>query len=135
MAFTPGGGGWPQPGMIGPWHCLTRSGNPTGPERLTAATGALLDVDFSGGDSGGAGSDVLMVLGAGTDRALRLWDATTGRMRHTLTGHAEKVVSAKFCPWNYARAVSCSHDRTIKVWDLSEVSVRRASCARAIATQ
>ncbi len=93
------------------------SGNPTGPERLTGSTGAMLDVDFSGGDGGGAGS-VLMVLGAGTDRAVRLWDATTGRMRHTLTGHAEKVVSAKFCPWNYARAVSCSHDRTIKVWDL-----------------
>ena len=93
------------------------SGNPTGPERLTGSTGAMLDVDFSGGDGGGAGS-VLMVLGAGTDRAVRLWDATTGRTRHTLTGHAEKVVSAKFCPWNYARAVSCSHDRTIKVWDL-----------------
>ena len=93
------------------------SGNPTGPERLTGSTGAMLDVDFSGGDGGGAGS-VLMVLGAGTDRAVRLWDATTGRTWHTLTGHAEKVVSAKFCPWNYARAVSCSHDRTIKVWDL-----------------
>ena len=93
------------------------SGNPTGPERLTGSTGAMLDVDFSGGDGGGAGS-VLMVLGAGTDRAVRLWDATTGRTRHTLTGHAEKVVSAKFCPWNYARAVSCSHDRTVKVWDL-----------------
>ena len=93
------------------------SGNPTGPERLTGSTGAMLDVDFSGGDGGWAGS-VLMVLGAGTDRAVRLWDATTGRTRHTLTGHAEKVVSAKFCPWNYARAVSCSHDRTIKVWDL-----------------
>ena len=93
------------------------SGNPTGPERLTGSTGAMLDVDFSGGDGGGAGS-VLMVLGAGTDRAVRLWDATTGRTRHTLTGHAEKVVSAKFCPWNYALAVSCSHDRTIKVWDL-----------------
>ena len=93
------------------------SGNPTGPERLTGSTGAMLDVDFSGGDGGGAGS-VLMVLGAGTDRAVRLWDATTGRTRHTLTGHAEKVVSAKFCPWNYARAVSCSHDRTIQVWDL-----------------
>ena len=93
------------------------SGNPTGPERLTGSTGAMLDVDFSGGYGGGAGS-VLMVLGAGTDRAVRLWDATTGRTRHTLTGHAEKVVSAKFCPWNYARAVSCSHDRTIKVWDL-----------------
>ena len=93
------------------------SGNPTGTERLTGSTGAMLDVDFSGGDGGGAGS-VLMVLGAGTDRAVRLWDATTGRTRHTLTGHAEKVVSAKFCPWNYARAVSCSHDRTIKVWDL-----------------
>ena len=93
------------------------SGNPTGPERLTGSTGAMLDVDFSGADGGGAGS-VLMVLGAGTDRAVRLWDATTGRTRHTLTGHAEKVVSAKFCPWNYARAVSCSHDRTIQVWDL-----------------
>jgi autophagy-related protein 16 len=62
----------------------------------------------------------MMVLGAGTDRAVRLWDATTGRVRHTLTGHGEKVCSARFCPWDAARAVSCSHDRTVKVWDLAK---------------
>ena len=124
IAFTPGGDVLATAGddkLVALWDGGT--GNTTGPERLAGATGALLDVDFSGGDGGGGGGGgggVMMVLGAGTDRAVRLWDATTGRLRHTMTGHAEKVCAARFCPWDAARAVSCSHDRTIKVWDLNK---------------
>ena len=123
VAFTPGADVLATAGddkTVALWD--TGSGLATGPERLTGATGALLDVDFSGSDGRGGNQpgDGLMVLGAGTDRAVRLWDATTGRLRHTLTGHAEKVCSARFCPWEATRAVSCSHDRTIKVWDLQK---------------
>ena len=120
VAFTPGGDVLATAGddkMISLWDAGT--GLATGPERLAGATGALLDVDFSGG-GGGTGSNVMMVLGAGTDRALRLWDATSGRVRHTLTGHSDKVCASRFNPWEASRAVSCSHDRTIKVWDLNK---------------
>jgi autophagy-related protein 16 len=123
VAFTPGGDVLATAGddkTVALWDAGT--GHATGPERLVGATGALLDVDFSGGDggAGGGGGGATMVLGAGTDRAVRLWDATTGRALHTLTGHADKVCAARFCPWDATRAVSASHDRTIKVWDLSK---------------
>ena len=54
--------------IVALWDAGT--GQPTGPERLVGATGALLDVDISG-DGGGD----MCVLGTGTDRAVRLWDA------------------------------------------------------------
>ena len=109
--------------IVALWDAGT--GQPTGPERLVGATGALLDVDISG-DGGGD----MCVLGAGTDRAVRLWDAATGLVRHTMTGHADKVCAARFCPWETNRAVSCSHDRTIKVWDLAKgYAVASIMCA------
>ena len=118
IALTPGGDVLATAGddkVIALWDVET--GLATGPGRLTGATGALLDCDFSSGPSDGGG---LMVLGAGTDRAVRLWDATSGRVRHTMTGHADKVCSAKFNPWESNRAVSCAHDRTVKAWDLNK---------------
>jgi autophagy-related protein 16 len=126
LAFTPGGDVLATAGddkIVALWDAGT--GQPTGPERLVGATGALLDVDISG-DGGGD----MCVLGAGTDRAVRLWDAATGRVRHTMTGHADKVCAARFCPWETNRAVSCSHDRTIKVWDLAKgYAVASIMCA------
>ena len=139
IAFTPGGDVLATAGddkIVALWDAGT--GAATGPERLMGATGAVLDVDFSGGGGGGGGgsggdggggsgggggggggASALMVLGAGTDKTLRLWDATTGRVRHTMTGHADKVCTARFSPWEPARAVSCAQDRTVKVWDLN----------------
>ena len=39
------------------------------------------------------------------------------RLRHTLTGHSGKVLSAKFLG-DATRVVSGSHDRTLKVSDI-----------------
>lgn len=36
-------------------------------------------------------ADGSKLLAGGADRALRLWDLSTGRVLHTLTGHAQKV--------------------------------------------
>ena len=35
--------------------------------------------------------DQVSVLGAGNDKSIRVWDPTTGRVRHTMTGHTGKV--------------------------------------------
>jgi hypothetical protein len=81
---------------------------------LRGALGALLDVAWS--------PDGKAILGAGVDKALRLWDVSSGRVRHTLTGHTDKAVAAAFAPKGDAdRAFSAGHDRCIKV----RVHVRR----------
>lgn len=43
-------------------------------------------------------------------------------LKHTLTGHTSKVMSAKFLG-ETNQVVSGSHDRTLKLWDL-----RRRAC-------
>jgi len=121
VTLTPGGDVLATAGddkVIALWDADT--GLATGPARLTGATGALLDCDFSNGPNETSSGGSMMILGAGTDRAVRLWDATTGRVRHTMTGHADKVCAARFNPWESNRAVSCAHDRTVKAWDLNK---------------
>ena len=37
--------------------------------------------------------DARALIAAGSDAALRMWDLTSGRVRHTLTGHVAKARS------------------------------------------
>jgi len=76
---------------------------------LVGSNAAVMAVDF---DQNGT-----MVLGASNDFATRVWTIDDCRLRHTLTGHSGKVLSAKFCS-DASRVVSGSHDRTLKLWDL-----------------
>ncbi|XP_053502779.1 autophagy-related protein 16-1 isoform X1 [Ictalurus furcatus] len=57
------------------------------------------------------------LLAASNDFASRIWTVDDYRLRHTLTGHSGKVLSARFLLDN-ARVVSGSYDRTLKLWDL-----------------
>eukprot|EP01137_Pigoraptor_chileana_P015926 Opistho-2@72334 len=86
---------------------------------LLGATQSVMSVAFNSKDD--------LVMGASNDHAVRLWGVQSGRIRHTLTGHIGKVLSAKFCGDN--KVVSGSHDRTIKIWDLS-----RGYCTRTFFT-
>jgi len=78
---------------------------------LSGMMGSVLDVCFSADDT--------LALGASTDCSLQLWDALSGRVKHRLTGHAQKVTSASISRMDSKRAVSCSQDRNIKIWDLN----------------
>jgi hypothetical protein len=47
---------------------------------------------------------------------IRVWDATTGRLLHQLTGHRGRVGSVGFAPAG-TRIASGHDDDTIRVWD------------------
>lgn len=66
-------------------------------------------IDF---DSSGS-----VILGAANDYATRVWTVNDQRLRHTLTGHSNKVLAAKFLG-DATKVVTGSHDRTLKIWDL-----------------
>lgn len=61
--------------------------------------------------------DEALILGASNDYASRLWSLSDQRLRHTLTGHSGKVLTAKFLG-DSTKVVTGSHDRTLKIWDL-----------------
>jgi len=77
---------------------------------LTGSNGAITSLDYEAGAS--------LILAASTDFASRVWSIDDGRLRHTLTGHSNKVLAAKFMSGDANKVVSASYDRTVKIWDL-----------------
>uniref|UniRef100_A0A3B3ZMH8 Autophagy-related protein 16 domain-containing protein n=1 Tax=Periophthalmus magnuspinnatus TaxID=409849 RepID=A0A3B3ZMH8_9GOBI len=76
---------------------------------LTGSNAGVTSIDF---DSTGS-----YLLAASNDFASRIWTVDDYRLRHTLTGHSGKILSARFLLDN-ARIVSGGYDRTLKLWDL-----------------
>jgi WD40 repeat protein len=69
--------------------------------------GSGLSVQFPKGD---------FIVSASYDMTLKVWDASTGKERFTLKGHAERVRSCAVSSDSDV-IVSVSHDHTLKVWD------------------
>ncbi len=63
------------------------------------------------------------VSGSG-DRALRVWDLTTGACLRALEGHAYSITSLDVTP-DGRQAASTSGGKTIRVWDLTTGTCRR----------
>lgn len=79
---------------------------------LRGCLGAVLDLKITRDDR--------CMLGASSDSRMYLWDIASSRIRHSLTGHTEKVVAVDTGKIVVNRAVSAAHDRTLKVWDLEK---------------
>lgn len=62
--------------------------------------------------------DGTRVATAGPHKTATLWDASTGRMLQTLSGHQGRVVAAVFSP-DGKRLATASWDTTARVWDLA----------------
>ena len=56
------------------------------------------------------------VVSGSDDKTVRVWDAVTGEVISTLTGHSDRVWSVSFSP-DGSRIVSGSWDKTVRVWD------------------
>jgi autophagy-related protein 16 len=99
--------------------CIHSAATGTPKSILTGSLMAIMSVAFSPSNE--------FVLGSSNDNSIKIWDCTTRRMKHTLTGHLAKIFSAKYSDNN--TVVSGSHDRTIKIWDLT-----RGLCNKTIFT-
>lgn len=61
-------------------------------------------------------------LAAGRGKHIRVWDATTGKVVRTLTGHLDEVLSLAFSA-DGTFLVSGSRDCTVKLWDLRSLGL------------
>ncbi|MCU0567407.1 MAG: serine/threonine protein kinase [Oculatellaceae cyanobacterium Prado106] len=64
------------------------------------------------------------ILASGSlDKTVKLWDLTTGKLLHTLTGHQAPVTSVALSQ-DGRTLVSGSGDRSIKIWDVETGQLR-----------
>uniref|UniRef100_A0AAR2JJ02 Autophagy-related protein 16 domain-containing protein n=1 Tax=Pygocentrus nattereri TaxID=42514 RepID=A0AAR2JJ02_PYGNA len=107
------------------WEVVAGHCEPKG--ALTGSNAGITSIEF---DSAGS-----YLLAASNDFASRIWTMDDYRLRHTLTGHSGKVLSARFLLDN-ARIVSGSYDRTLKLWDLRMKTVfAGSSCNDIVCTE
>ena len=59
----------------------------------------------------------LFVATGGRDKVIKIWDASSGQCLKTLMGHDNWIRGVCWAPNGHA-LLSCSDDKTIKVWDL-----------------
>jgi WD40 repeat protein len=78
---------------------------------IDGGCGDIFAVDWS--------RDGSQLVGGCDDGSVRIWDAYTGDLQLTLTGHTSQVWSVDWSPdWSLtARIASGSEDSTIRVWD------------------
>ncbi|BAT76005.1 hypothetical protein VIGAN_01395700 [Vigna angularis var. angularis] len=77
---------------------------------LHGCLGSVLDLTIT--------HDNRSVIAASSSNNLYVWDVHSGRVRHTLTGHTDKVCTVDVSKISSRHVVSAAYDRTIKVWDL-----------------
>ncbi|CAN1179515.1 Autophagy-related protein 16 [Linum perenne] len=79
---------------------------------LQGCLGSVLDLSIT--------HDNKSVIAASSSNNLFVWDVSSGRQRHTLTGHVDKVCAVDVSKVSSRHVISSAYDRTIKVWDLQK---------------
>ncbi|GAB4860566.1 autophagy protein 16, interacts with Atg12p-Atg5p [Ancistrocladus abbreviatus] len=79
---------------------------------LHGCLGSVLDLTVT--------HDNKTVIAASSTNNLYVWEVSSGRIRHTLTGHTDKVCAVDVSKISSRHVVSSAYDRTIKVWDLQK---------------
>src|SRR5436305_14726058 len=62
--------------------------------------------------------DGKMLVTAGADGIIRVWDVASGQIQRTLTGHTNSIYKAEFSP-NEKLLASSSRDSTARIWDFT----------------
>ena len=105
-------------GLVKVWDAFPRNGAWTQPVALRGCHKSANAVAWTG--------DGRTVVAAESGAALRAWSVETGRLTSSLTGHTRPVTGVAAAPGpGPAALVSCSEDRTIKVWSLARGLCRR----------
>ncbi len=60
----------------------------------------------------------------GSDKTVKLWDITSGKLLRTLEGHTDRVLSVAFDPRGQTLA-SGGSDKTVKLWDITSGKLLR----------
>ena len=58
-----------------------------------------------------------LIASGSEDRTIKIWNASTGELQSTLTGHSGSVFSVAFSK-DGTRLVSGSADKTVKIWSV-----------------
>ncbi|KAF4569447.1 F-box domain-containing protein [Pleurotus pulmonarius] len=72
-----------------------------------------------GGASEGWGQPNAIVVSAGCDQVIKVWEVEHGNCIHTLTGHTATIRSLKLLHRS-PTAVTGARDRTVRVWDIQK---------------
>ncbi|EKQ67200.1 WD40 repeat-containing protein [Leptolyngbyaceae cyanobacterium JSC-12] len=68
--------------------------------------------------------DGQMLVGAGVDKTLHVWDLASGQLVHQLKGHEASIEHVHFSP-DGKQIISASWDRTARIWDTSSGALVR----------
>ena len=84
-----------------------------------------LDSENQNSTAAACSADGKWIATCGPKNGIRLWEATSGKLAHDLSGHTETVRAFQFSP-DSSRLCSVSADKTIRVWDLAGKEQGRA---------
>ena len=114
VAYSPDGTQLAVASTIGIWRYDAQSGEAL--NLLTRDTSTRPDADRLTVYSVAYSPDGSMLASGSHDQVICLWDAATGELKNTLTGHTHRVLSVAYSPDGNTLA-SASWDNTVRLWD------------------